>query len=67
MKPRVSPLKLVRETVRELSGDDLGQAAGGRAIGPSQTPTCYCSSIPCGGLPTVPCAIGSGVICQGVA
>jgi hypothetical protein len=65
VKQRVSPLKLIRETVRELSGTELGQVAGG--IGPSQTPTCYCSSIPCGGGPSQallnPC-IDSSIICR---
>ena len=56
MKPRVPALKLIRETVRELSGSELRQVAGGNTIPQSELPTCLCSSIPCGGLPSVqPC------------
>ncbi|HEV7679450.1 MAG TPA: hypothetical protein VGQ42_12860 [Candidatus Dormibacteraeota bacterium] len=50
MKRNLPALKLVRETVRELSGGELSKAAGGKAIPPSELPTCLCSSIPCGGL-----------------
>ena len=56
IKRNVPALKLVRETVRELSNGELQQAAGGQTIPPSELPTCLCSSIPCGGLPSVqPC------------
>jgi hypothetical protein len=61
MKQRVPSLKLVRETIRELSGEELSKAAGGSPIQPSELPTCLCSSIPCGGLP-VSIAI-SGTTC----
>ena len=49
MKPRLPALKLVRETVRELSGAELRQVAGGATIPQSELPTCLCSSTPCGG------------------
>lgn len=64
MKPRVPALKLVRETIRELSGADLSKVVGG-AIPQSELPTCLCSSIPCGGGPsqTVNICIASGAIC----
>jgi hypothetical protein len=45
-----SRLPLVRETVRDLATEELEKANGGRIIGPSELPTCLCSSIPCGGL-----------------
>jgi len=62
MKRQISALKLVRETVRELSGAEMSQAAGG--MGTSALPTCYCSSIPCGGLPTVQACIVLSVVCH---
>ena len=68
MKRRIPALKLVRETVRELSGDELSKAAGGSPIPPSGTPTCYCvSGIPCNDQPSQllnPCFAISGVPCN---
>ena len=64
MKRRVPALKLVRETVRDLSSGELRQAAGGQPVQQSELPTCLCSSIPCGGLPTVQACINiSGTVC----
>ena len=63
MKPRIPALKLVRETVRELSSGELRQAAGGQPIPQSELPTCLCSSIPCGGLPSVQACIALTSIC----
>jgi hypothetical protein len=59
-------LKLVRETVRDLTGRELENAAGGNALGASELPTCLCSSIPCGGLPSLQrnsCIALTGGIC----
>lgn len=58
MKRRVPALKLIRETVRELSSGELRQAAGGQIVPQSELPTCLCSSIPCGGAPSVQPCIG---------
>jgi hypothetical protein len=65
MKRNLPALKLVRETVRELSGGELSQVAGGQAIGQSELPTCLCSSIPCGGPSQTLnlCIAVSGVLC----
>ena len=64
MKRSVPALKLVRETVRELSNGELRQAAGGQTIPQSELPTCLCSSTPGGGLPSVqPCIQVSGAVC----
>jgi len=52
MKTRMPALKLVRETIRELSTGELSKVAGGVTIPQSELPTCLCSSTPCGG-PTV--------------
>ena len=60
MKQRVPALKLVRETIRELSGSELRQVAGGNTIPQSELPTCLCSSTPCGGLPSVDTCIAVG-------
>lgn len=62
MKPRISPLKLVRETVRELSPAELRQVAGGATLPPSEPPTCYCVPPPPSQLPNI-CLAVSGVIC----
>lgn len=60
MKPRIAALKLVRETVRELSPGELRQVAGGNTVPTSTSP--FCDSHTPSQLLN-PC-LYSGIVCE---